>query len=285
MRRLLRAIWRVLIAPYRGVRGIQRAVHNFIYHDPEEVSVTDSLVSVLEHPASLLEHIDALRKHLFRALIGLFVATLLSFAFAAQLLDFLAAPVGGLAALQAITVTEPIGVFMRVSLLSGFALALPYIALELLLFVQSGLKPRERILLLTAIPAAALLFILGLAFTYYIMLPAAIPFMINFLGIVTKPRPDDYIKFVTGVMFWIGIAFQFPLVVYALAAVGWVNARSLATQWRLAVIGIALLAAAVTPTVDPVNMTIVMAPMVLLYFLSIGLARVAGRRRARRASK
>jgi sec-independent protein translocase protein TatC len=115
------------------------------------------------------------------------------------------------------------------------------------------------------------------------MLPTALPFLLNFLGITTVPRPSNYIRFVTSLMFWIGIAFQFPLVIYVMARMGIVRARMLVEGWRIAVIAIAVLAAAVTPTVDPVNMALVMAPMTALYFLSIGLAALAERGRARRA--
>jgi len=277
MRRALRAVFRVLSAPFRGVRGAYQRLRHFLTYDPEEVAVSTSFATVIEHPQGVLEHIEALRRHLMRSLLALLMATLLSFAIARNLLEFLARPAGGLKALQAIGVTEPLGVFMRVSLLSGFALAFPYIALEFFAFVQSGLKPRARLLLLVAIPAATLLFVAGMAFTYYVMLPTALPFLLNFLGIATKPRVDDYVRFVTGIMFWIGVAFQFPLVIYVLAAAGLVRARGLYQQWRLAFVAIAVLAAAVTPTVDPVNMALVMAPMVVLYFLGIGLALIAQR--------
>ena len=80
-------------------------------------------------------------------------------------------------------------------------------------------------------------------------------------------------------MFWIGIAFQFPLVIYTLAGLGIVKAKSLARGWRFAILGIAILAAAITPTIDPVNMALVMIPMIVLYFLSIGLAALAQRKR------
>jgi sec-independent protein translocase protein TatC len=95
------------------------------------------------------------------------------------------------------------------------------------------------------------------------------------MGMVTELRPSSYVKFVTGVMFWIGIAFEFPLVIYVLALVHIVNAKVLINQWRLAVVIIAIMAATITPTVDPVNMSIVMGPMVILYFVSIGLAFIA----------
>ena len=113
------------------------------------------------------------------------------------------------------------------------------------------------------------------------MLPVALPFLLSFLGIVTRVRPSNYIRFVTGVMFWIGIAFQFPLIFYTLAGLGVINARMLVNGRRFAVLGIAIVAAVVTPTIDPVNMALVMAPMIVLYFLSIGLAALAQRRRPR----
>jgi sec-independent protein translocase protein TatC len=172
---------------------------------------------------------------------------------------------------------------MRVALLCGIIITMPYIGSEVFAFINPGLRRRERLTILSAIPAATLLFVLGVAFTYYIMLPAALPFLLNFLGISAAIRPENYIRFITGLMFWIGIAFQFPLIIYALAAIGVVNARALVRGWRYAVLGIALLAAAVTPTVDPINMGLVMLPMIVLYFISIGLASFAGRQRRKSA--
>ena len=85
---------------------------------------------------------------------------------------------------------------------------------------------------------------------------------------------------VVGLMIWIGLFFEFPLVVYILTSIGFVKPQLLAQQWRLAIVIIAIIAAAVTPTVDPVNMGLVMLPMSLLYFVSIGLSYIAyaGRR-------
>jgi sec-independent protein translocase protein TatC len=121
----------------------------------------------------------------------------------------------------------------------------------------------------------------GAAFTFYLMLPAALPFLGNFLGIQTELRPQSYFSFVTGLMFWLGVSFEFPLVIYVLTAIGLIQPAILSQQWRLAIVIIAIVAAAVTPTVDPVNQGLVMAPMILLYFVSIGLSYIAyaGRKR------
>ena len=294
MKRFFIALWRVLSAPFRFLfwlvktlaRGLYKArvaVWHFFTYEPEDTPLPEAAAKTITSPRDLLPHINALRKHIFRALAVTFLTTAFSFVFAQDILNWLAAPLeGGIGLLQAIEVTEPIGVFMRVSLLSGFVLALPYIILELIIFIAPGLKRRTRVLLVfVIIPFATLLFIAGMAFAYYVMLPVALPFLLNFMGFNTAPRPSSYIRFVTGVMFWIGVSFEFPLVIAVIARLGWIQARTLAQQWRLAVVFIALAAAVITPTVDPVNMAIVMGPMILLYFLSIGLAYlVQGRRPA-----
>jgi len=181
----------------------------------------------------------------------------------------LALPIGGLQNLQAIEVTESIGVFMKVALISGIALATPYLAFEVWLFFAPGIMPRSKQLGLFSIPLALVFFVGGMAFAYYAMLPTALPFLSSFLGISTKLRPASYFDFVTSLMFWIGVAFEFPLVIFGISAMGFVKPQTLLKQWRLAVVLISVLAAVITPTVDPVNMALVMAPMIGLYFLSI----------------
>jgi len=121
------------------------------------------------------------------------------------------------------------------------------------------------------------MFIVGAAFAFLVMLPAAIPFLTSFLGVQTVPRLSNYVNFVTNLIFWIGISFQAPIVVFILARLKLVNASGLIKQWRLAVVIIAILAAMVTPTVDPVNMALLMAPLILLYFISVLLAALARR--------
>lgn len=293
MRKRLAAIWRIITAPFRFIFWILRSisrwfsrtfqrVRDFMTEEPEDEPLPDTFAKTVENPYGLLEHVDALRKHLLRATLFLIITTSLSFAFASQIIDILAQPIGGIEKLQAIDVTEPLGVFMRVSLLSGFAMALPYIALELWLFAAPGLRRKERIFGLLAIPLVLIFFVGGMLFAYFFMLPTALPFLLNFMNIPTIPRPSSYIGFVTTLMFWIGVAFEFPLVIYVLAVLGFVNASFMVKQWRLAMVLIAILAAAITPTVDPFSMMLVMAPLIILYFMSIGMAALAQRsRRAR----
>jgi sec-independent protein translocase protein TatC len=293
MRKRLRLLWRFITAPFRFILWLLRKIggwfsntyrniQEFLTEEPEDEPLPDTFAKTMENPAGLLEHLDALRKHLLRAALFLIVTTSLSFAFATQIIDLLAQPIGGIGSLQAIDVTEPLGVFMRVSLLSGFALALPYIALELWMFAAPGLHKKERIFGLIAIPLVLIFFVGGMLFAYFFMLPTALPFLLNFMEIPTIPRPSSYIGFVTSLMFWIGASFEFPLIIYVLATLGFVSSRTLAQQWRLAMVIIAVVAAAITPTIDPFSMMIVMAPLIVLYFMSIGMAALAQRARARR---
>lgn len=285
MRILLRGIKNLLLAPFRWLRTIANEIRTFLSDEPEDTPLGDSLEKAVNNPQSLLIHLDALRKHLFRAALALVLMTVIAFAFASQIINLLALPVGGIEALVAIDPTEPIGTFMRVALLTAFAVTLPYIILEIWLFVAPGLSRDSRIFGLYAIPIAVIFFIGGMAFAYFVLLPTAIPFLVNFGGITSQIRPSSYIRFVTSIMFWIGIAFQFPLIIYVLARVGLIRAKVLKENWRLAVVIIAVLSAMITPTIDPVNMGLVMGPMIVLYFLGIVLANVAERSRAREMSE
>ena len=230
-----------------------------------------------EKEMTIWDHLGELRNRLFFALISLVVTTLLSFIFADRFVQWLTIPVGGLQNLIAIEVTENISVFMKVSLLSGFILALPFILYQLLAFVMPGLTDSERRWVIISIPMSSVFFLIGVAFCFFVMLPAAIPFLTSFLGVTTHPRLSNYIDFVTNMMFWIGVSFELPLLVFILAKINIVNSKMLARQWRIAVVVIALIAAIVTPTPDPVNMSLMMAPLMVLYVLSIFFAAIARR--------
>ncbi len=282
MRNIIRFFWRIITAPFRWFGRKFSDVRTFLTEEPDDTPIGDSFSKAVDNPNEILYHLNDLRKHLFRAVGVLALTTVFSFAFTSQIIDLLAQPIGGMEELVAIDPTEPIGVFMRVALLSGFTLALPYIALELWLFAAPGLSRNARIYGLIAIPIAVLFFLGGMAFAYFVMLPQGLPFLLNFMGMTTVPRPSSYLKFVTNVMFWLGVAFEFPLVIYVLAMLGFVNARMLIKQWRLAIVVIAIASAMITPTIDPVNMALVMGPLIVLYFLSIILAALAGRSRQKR---
>lgn len=229
---------------------------------------------------AVLPHLDELRRRLMVAVIALAVGTALAFLLAPQILEFLTVPIGGLDELQAIELTEPIGVYMRVSLLAGAILAMPIIVYEVMAFIVPGLLPHEKRGLLMALPFIFLFFLAGAAFAYYVMLPVAVPFLANFGGIRGDFRISSYISFTNRMILWVGVTFEMPLIIAALARLGIITPQALRKGWRIAVAAIAVLAAVITPTVDPVNMAIVMLPLLALYALSIVLATWMYRQRA-----
>ncbi len=232
--------------------------------------------AAVDEEGTLWDHFRELRVRLLKALIGLAVAVVASFTLTERyFIRWLAMPVGGLQNLQSIELTENLGVFMRIALLSGFIIAFPFVLYQLLAFVLPGLTIREKRWVLGSIPFATIMFVGGVAFSFFVMLPAAIPFLTNFLGVQTRVRLTNYVQFVTNLMFWVGVIFEMPLVVFILAKLQLVSASMLLKQWRIAVVVIAVLAAVITPTPDPVNMALLMAPLLALYFFSILLAAVA----------
>ena len=279
---ILNFLWKAISYPFRFLISIIiypakliGKFWKFLNEDLEESSLPDAFAASIQAPSALLEHVEALRKHMFRIVIGMVIAIGICFYFTPRLIELLTVPIGGISTLKAIDVTESISVYMRIALFAGIALASPYIAFELWLFAAPGLKPGGRKLGLIGIPLSTFLLITGMLFAYYFLIPSALPFLLNFMGIETIPRPSSYINFVSGLMFWIGVAFEFPLVIFILSLMGIVKPKTLAKQWRIAVVIIAIAAAAITPTVDPVNMALVMGPMIVLYFLSIGLSFLA----------
>ncbi|MFV1949503.1 MAG: twin-arginine translocase subunit TatC [Anaerolineales bacterium] len=276
----LKTFWHWITTPFRAIGRFfskpARKIGDFFLVEPEDTTMVDSLQLAFEEPASFLEHIGALRNHLLRAFVVLLLCAVAAFVFLPQMLEYIAQPIGGMQELNAIEITEPIGVAMRVVLLAAFAVALPYIVLEIFLFVAPALSRRARIIGLLALPFVVVFFFGGMAFAFYLILPAGLPVLLNFLDVPTQIRPSSYIRFVTGLMFWFGAIFEFPLLAYLLTVMRVLSPRALINNWRIAIVVIAVLSAVITPTIDPINMMLVMVPLMLLYGLSILLSFLAG---------
>ena len=231
----------------------------------------------------LSQHLEDLRKVLFRAILGLAAGVIAGAFFVDPVLDFLSRPVGGVESLQVIEVTESMSVFMRVALLIGLVVALPWIFFQLFSFVGKGLKKSEKRGLFIAIPFATALFLAGGSFAFFVMLPASMKFFIGLLEVNTSIRLSSYFGFTTNLIFWVGVSFELPLLVFVLTRVGVIRPSFLTKGRRVAVVAIAVLAAVITPTGDPVNMVIFMLPLFVLYLMSIGLSALAYK--ARNVSK
>ncbi len=281
MKKLSAFFIKILTAPFRFLGWLimrippMRNFYHFMTFEPEDRPVLDAFDDAFTDYTALFPHLEVIRWHIIRVVLVLTVAITGAFFFAQDLLRLLAEPVGGLDKLVAVDVTESVGVFMRVSLLAGVAVSSPYLYLELWLFLAYGIRAIQRQVSLALLPLAVALFLGGMWFCYAVMLPVALPFLSSFMDISSQWRPASYFGFVTNLMLWIGIAFEFPILILILTIARRVTPGMLLKHWRIAVVIIAVIAAVITPTIDPVNMALVMAPMVALYFLSILLSFLA----------
>lgn len=223
------------------------------------------------------EHLSELRGRLFKAMLALVLGTIAGFFLAGDVLLFLQVPYGD--AFVTLGPTDSVVAYFRVALLIGGIIAIPVITYQVLRFVLPGLTPREARYILLSLPAVTLLFILGVVFTWFLLVPPAIGFFEGFQPTIFRPQwtADLYLGFVTALLFWMGVAFQTPLIFFIVSLLGMVTAGNLRRNWRIAIVGSAVAAAMITPTIDPVNMVLVMGPLLSLYVLSILLVWIGSR--------
>ncbi len=224
---------------------------------------------------TLLGHLEELRNRLIKSAIAVFIGTLVAIAFTNQILELLITPYGN--KLQVLGPTEGVAIYFRVALMTGLILAMPVLVYQLLMFILPGLDQSEKRYIFLGVPAASLLFLIGVAFAWFVMLPAAIGFLSTWQTDVFVPgwQSQKYIPFITSLIFWIGLSFETPLIIFIMAKLKLVTPQFLLKQWRFAILIIAILAAMITPTVDPFNMALVMLPLIVLYGLSILLSYLA----------
>ena len=236
-----------------------------------------------EREMTLRDHLEELRRRLFIVLAFIVLATAAAFFFRERLFDFLLAPGFGDLDEQPIAteVLETVGVTFKVALMAAFAVSLPVALYQAIMFASPGLTRRERLYAFLFLPAVLGSFAAGVAFGYYVLFPPAFAFLFNFAADVVNPeiRISSYVNVITSLMFWMGVVFQIPVALFALGRLGVVSPRWLARRWRYAVLMAFVLAAIITPTFDPVNQTLVAAPIIALYLIGILLARLGERLR------
>jgi sec-independent protein translocase protein TatC len=237
---------------------------------------------------SLVQHLGELRDRLMVTAIALVVTTAIAFFFATQLIRILIIPVDCTfipafschtppTTLISLSPTENFTTYFRVALFAGIALAMPVILYEIYAYVDPALLPKERrFIRFMGLPVIGL-FIAGMLFCYFVLLPNAIKFLINFGDEVihNQLRAADYISFVTIFIFGMGLIFEVPVAIFALVKIHVITRAWLAKQRRYAVLVAFVIAAVITPTPDPFNQTLVAVPMYLLYELGLFVARFA----------
>jgi sec-independent protein translocase protein TatC len=175
---------------------------------------------------------------------------------------------------------EPFSLYVKVSIYTAIALAIPFLLWQIWAFVSPGLYPHERRYALPFVFLSSVAFVAGAAFAYAVIFPPAAKYLLG-LGQDFRLllKANDYFDFIILLMMAMGAVFQMPAITYVLSRIGVVSARFLVRKWKIALIIILVAAAVLSPTNDVPNMLLFAAPMILLYILSIFVAWIFGKER------
>jgi sec-independent protein translocase protein TatC len=227
--------------------------------------------------APLMEHLLELRRRLIYALISFGICFVICFAFSTQILRFLERPLA--AATNHLIYTALPEVFftqIKVAMFGGACLGFPMIAAQIWMFVAPGLYRHEKRAFLPFLMWTPVLFVMGAAFVYYVMLPFTVKFFGGYqvpttggaMGIELQAKVSDWLDLVMTLMFAFGLTFQLPVLLSLLGKVGIVTSQALKNMRRYAIVGLFAVAAIFTPP-DAISMMSLAVPLVLLYEISI----------------
>ena len=225
---------------------------------------------------TLLEHLTELRNRFITMAVALLIGTVVGTVVATTVLELLKAVKPPDVIIIALTPTESFVVFFQTAFLVGVGLAMPVVAYQVLRFVTPALTRREKRVTFTMLPFTVVFFFSGAVFSYFVTLPFALAFLLNFNTSIAASTPSlsSYFSFCLTILGGMGLAFELPVVLYVLAKLGIVSVRRLSSFRRYWIVVAFVVAAIITPTPDPLNQTMVALPLIVLYEVGILMARV-----------
>ena len=229
----------------------------------------------------LVDHLEELRQRVLRSLVAVVACAFVCLLAVRPLVRILEEPAGSIRFLQ-LAPGEFLFVSFKVAGYAGLTLALPYVLYQGLAFVLPGLTRGERRLIAPSVAGSAVLFLAGLAFAWWALVPAALNFLVSYGADVVEPiwSIERYLDFVLLLMLSTGLAFQLPVLQLLLGVFGLVNWQRMLSAWRWVVLISALAGAVLTPSTDPVTMLLLAGAITALYLIGVLLVALVQRFRA-----
>jgi sec-independent protein translocase protein TatC len=243
----------------------------------------------------LLDHLIELRQRMLKSVVALFVAFIVCFFFAEYLYAYLTQPLADILASRRedprmifTALTEVFFTYVKVAFFAGAFISCPIFLTQLWLFVAPGLYKKERHALLPFLAATPILFFIGGALVYYVIFPLAATFLIGFevpggdgvLAIELEAKVGEYLSLIMKLIFAFGLCFQLPVLMTLLARVGLATSAGMAAKRKYAIVAVFVVAAVLTPP-DPISQISLAVPIILLYEISIYMAKIVERKRAK----
>jgi sec-independent protein translocase protein TatC len=227
-------------------------------------------VGTLELPFS--EHIEELRQRIFHIFWVILLLTMVALFEVKFLVKILQLPVNNVKFFQ-ISPGEYFVSTVKISFYTGLLFGSPFAIGQLILFLLPGLTKKETKVILPLLLSSLCLFVLGLVFSYYALIPAALNFFLNYSDEVIEPlwSFDQYFEFVLVLFYSTGLAFQIPIIQVLLGLLNIVSAKQMITSWRYVILVSTIIGAVLTPSTDPLTQLLLSSAILLLYFSGVGI--------------
>lgn len=237
-----------------------------------------------EDNQTLVDHLTELRDRLVKSAWAIAVTTALCFFFSEQIFNVVRHPIIAHLPEGGLVFTNPMDKFMahmKLSMVAGVITACPAWIYQAWMFIAPGLYAHEKKYSLTFVFTGIILFLTGVSFAYFLVLPSAFEFLFSFGGSVDKPliTISEYMSFFATMTLVFGASFELPLILVALGVLGIVSSDTLREKRRYAIVGLAMVAAVITPP-DVLSMMMLLVPLTALYEISILVVRVVERKRS-----
>jgi sec-independent protein translocase protein TatC len=225
-----------------------------------------------------LEHLEELRGRIIKSLISIIVLSIAAYFFSEQLIDFLTRPIPEV---YFMSPTEAFSTRIKISLIAGIIVSAPVIFYHGWRFIAPGLFEKEKKMIIPAVLASTIFFLIGAVFCFVFVLPVGIKFLMGFGTTKLKPmiQIKDYISFVTYMILAFGAVFELPVISYFLGKIGLITPRTLIKGRKYAVVGILIVSATITPSPDVFSQLMLAGPLYFLYEVSIIVVKIIQRKK------